>query len=57
MTVSQTILIKLLDKKTLQFLKIFWPDGKMADQLPLAVLYELTLKFIKNEKFAPHNLR
>ena len=58
--VSQTILIKFLDKKTnitLQFLKNFWSDGKVVDQLLLAVLYKLTLKFITNEKFAPHCLR
>ena len=50
---------QFLDNKTnitLQLLKTFWPDGKMADQLLLAVLYELILKFIKNEKFAPHSL-
>ena len=49
-----------LDKRTditLQFLKNFWPDGKMANQLLLAGLYELTLEFIKNEKFTPHSLR
>ena len=60
MIVSQTILIKFLDKNTnitLQFKKNFWPDGKVADQLLLAVLYELTLKFIKYEKLAPHSLR
>ena len=35
---------------TLQFSLNFWPNDKMADSLLLAVLYEFTLKFIKNEK-------
>ena len=53
MIVSQTILFKFLDKKTniyIAVFKNFWPDGKMVDQLPLAVLYELTLKFVKKMK-------
>ena len=61
MIVSQTILIKFLDEKnnniTLQFLRNFWPESKVGDQVLLAVLYELTLKFITNEKFALHYLR
>ena len=53
-------LFQFLDKIaniSLHFSLNFWPDGTVADQLLRAVLYEFTLKFIKNEKNCTLSLR
>ena len=49
-------IFQFLDQKansTLQFSLNFLPDGKMAYQLLMVVLYEFTLKFIKMKNLHP----